>query len=376
VLSFNTSRNRRWFCRFDRQWRITPTSRFARKGPLLLFCIFLSGCRSGQSAQMPSIEFIRIPASAAGGPDKLDVIQGRVIGGSADLRIVLYAKSGKWWVQPLVREPFTKVQPDSTWINSTHLGTEYAALLVDAGFRPPATLNEVPVRGGNVAAVAVAQGSDPGSAVSKTLQFSGYEWRIRNAPSGRGGKNYFDASNAWTDPGGALHLRIAKLSGEWTCAEVTLTRSLGYGTYSLRVHDTSRLEPAAVFSMFTYDYSEGEPNNREMDIEVTRWGDPGSKNAQYVIQPFYLAENTFRFALPTGVVTHSFHWEPGRVTFRTLRGPDAGSKLPSVAEHQFTSGVPSHGLESVRMDLYISHGAKTPVQVGDEVVIEKFEYLP
>jgi hypothetical protein len=306
----------------------------------------------------------------------LDVIQGRVTGTGADLRIVLYAKNGKWWIQPLIREPYTKIQPDSTWINSTHLGTEYAALLVDAGFHPATTLNEMPVRGGNVAAVAVVKGLEPASAVSKTLQFSGYEWRIRDAPSGRGGKNYFDASNARTDASGALHLRIARVSGEWTCAEVTLTRSLGYGTYSFRVQDTSRLEPAAVFSMFTYDYSEGEPNNREMDIEVTRWGDPGSKNAQYVIQPFYLAENTFRFVLPTGVVTHAFRWEPGRVTFRSFRGSYAAGNLPSAAEHEFTSGVPSHGLESVRMDLYISHGAQNPVQVGDEVVVEKFEYLP
>ena len=31
-------------------------------------------------------------------------------------------------VQPLTVEPFTKIQANSTWENSIHLGTEYAAL--------------------------------------------------------------------------------------------------------------------------------------------------------------------------------------------------------------------------------------------------------
>jgi hypothetical protein len=47
-----------------------------------------------------------------------------------------------------------------------------------------------------------------------------------------------------------------------------------------------------------------------------------------------------------------------------------------VAEHVFTSGVPSPGIESVRMALYVYRAAKDPLQNGAEVVIEKFKYLP
>jgi hypothetical protein len=279
-------------------------------------------------------------------------------------------------VQPLADEPLTKIQVDSKWINSTHLGTEYAAVLVEQGYRPPAQMSVLPERGASVAAVAVARGGGSGSSVSKTLFFSGYEWRIRDAPSDRGGRNSYDASNAWTDSSGALHLRIAKPSGQWTCAEVTLTRSLGYGTYSFVVQDTSHLEPPAVFSMFTWDYGGTDQNHREMDIEVSQWGDPTSKNAQYVVQPFFVPENASRFNLPSGVLTHSLRWEPGRATFRTVRGSEAGSKTRTVFEHVFTSGVPSPGIETVRMNVYVFGGAKQPLQNGVEVVIEKFEYLP
>lgn len=336
---------------------------------VLAICLLLGSCRSSGANAGPFIEFSRIPQADEGGRDKHDIIEGRVTGARPGQQIVLYARSGKWWLQPLVNQPFTNIQSNAKWFNATHLGTEYAALLVEPSYRPASTMDTLPVQGGEVAAVAIIKGQQ--SSPSPSLQFSGYEWRIRNAPSNRGGKsNIYDPGNAWTDERGALHLRIAKAAAEWTCAEISLTRSLGYGTYSFTVRDTSRLEPAAVLGLFTWDYAGADQNNREIDIEISRWGDPASKNAQYVIQPFHVPANVVRFTAPAGVLTHSFRWEPGRMSFQTLRGAQP------VAEHVFTSGVPSPGIESVRMNLYVFGNAKIPLQNGAEVVIEKFEYLP
>ena len=50
-------------------------------------------------------------------------------------------------------------QPDGTWKNTTHLGTEYAALLVDSAFRPPDTTEALPKPGGSVIAVATVKGT-------------------------------------------------------------------------------------------------------------------------------------------------------------------------------------------------------------------------
>jgi hypothetical protein len=343
---------------------------------LALLSVALSGCRalrSNRAERGPAIEFTRVPPAEEGGPDTIDIIQGRVVGAHPGQQIVLYAKNGTWWVQPLASEEFTRIGKDSTWVNSTHVGTEYAALLVEPGHRPPITMRVLPKPGGAVMAVANVKSGPP--SVSKTLSFSGYEWRVRDAPSDRGGWNIYSPNNAWTDAHGALHLRIAKVSGQWTCAEVSLTRSLGYGTYSFVVQDTSHLEPAAVFSIFTWDYGGQDQNYREVDIEVSRWGDPTTKNAQYVVQPFYVPENVDRFTAPPGVLTYSFRWEPGRVLFRTVRGFQSGTK-GLVAEHPFTSGVPSHGIETVRIDLYVHRPAKIPFQNAAEAVVERFEYLP
>ncbi len=305
------------------------------------------------------------------------MIEGHVVGAHSGQQIVLYAKSGQWWVQPLVNRPFTKIQADSKWSNSTHLGTEYAALLVEPGYRPADTMDSLPTRGGAVVAVASVKGEAPAPEVVKTVHFSGYEWKVRTAASNRGGGiTYYEPENVWKDDGGALHLRIANKSGKWTCAEVNLTRSLGYGLYRFVVRDSSRLEPAAVLSMFTWDDSGQERNHREFDVEITRWGDPLSKNAQYAVQPYYVPANVARFMAPSGILSHSFQWEPGKVYFRTVRGTNAGKGSRNIADHVFSSGVPTPGGELIHVNLYIFGGASSPLKSQNEVVIEKFEYLP
>jgi hypothetical protein len=329
----------------------------------------LTGCGSRDGHPQPTIQFLRVPQADPGGRDKQDIIEGLVAGALPGQQIVLYARSGNWWVQPIPSRPFTRIQKTPKWTNATHLGTEYAALLVNPGFVPDPEVSVLPSPGGLVAAVARVDGSATPPAPS--IRFSGYEWRVRNAISSRGGKNTpYDPKNAWTDAAGALHLRIAKASTEWSCAEVSNTRSLGYGTYSFTVRDTSNLEPAGVFGIFTWDYARADQSFGEAAIQISRWGDPTAKNAEYVVQPDYISANVARFMEPAGTLTHSLHWEPGRMSFRTTGGH-------LISEHVFTSGIPTPGIESIRMAVYVDYGhPKVPFEHGAEVVIEKFEYLP
>jgi hypothetical protein len=83
-----------------------------------------------------------------------------------------------------------------------------------------------------------------------------------------------------------------------------------------------------------------------------------------------------RFRLPAGALTNSIHWEPQRVTFSTVEGsPDVSNAHPRN-EHVFTSGVPTAGGDSVRMNLYVFGQGQIPLKNETEVVIDKFEYLP
>ena len=325
----------------------------------------------------PSIQFTTIPPAAVGGSERVALIAGRAAGIQPGQRIVIYAKSGVWWVQPITDKPYTTVAADSTWQNKIHLGDEYAALLVDHGYRPANTRDALPPLGDGVIAIATVKGTgDPTTRPPKVLAFSGYEWDVRNIPSDRGGPNDYDPDNAWTDAEGRLHLKLAKRDGRWTSAEVILRRGLGHGTYSFTVRDVSGLDPAAVLGLLTWDIESVDQNHRELDVEISHWGDAKTPNTQYVVQPYYVPANVARFTAPPGTLTHSFRWEPGQASFKTVRGAGERGTGPLVAEHVFTSGVPSSGTETFQLILYAIASEKNPMEKGAEIVVEKFEYLP
>jgi hypothetical protein len=340
-----------------------------------VFGVWLIGC--GPKEQAPSIELTQVPVADAGGPAQMDFIAGRVKRAGAGQRIVVYAHSNTWWVQPTAKDPFTQVQPDQTWKNVTHLGTDYAALLVDSRYQPVPQLTVLPSVGSGVIAVVKMPGGGhlPALPLSKAIRFSGYDWNARTAAGARGGEtNFYDPANVSVDDQGYLHLRMGLRDGNWSCAEVNLTRSLGYGSYSFAVRNNAELGPSDVIGMFTAGDEQTDATLRELDVEISRWGNPGGKNAQYVVQPYYVAQNTYRFSAPGGDLTYAFRWEPGSASFGTYRSGAAESG--TVSKHVFTSGIPSAGGETVHIGLYDFRHSRNPSRTPVEVVIEKFEYLP
>ena len=345
---------------------------------IFLSAVALVACQSDKPQETPSITFNKIPPAAQGGRERVDTISGSVSGARPGQQIVIYAHSGQWWVQPWPDHPFIPLKADSTWSTETHLGFEYAALLVEPDYHPLPTTDVAPTQGGSVALVRIVKGvGTPQLAPTGSLKFSGYDWGVRMIASVKGGtNNLYDPENAWTDASGALHMQIKKKSGMWSCAEIFLNRSLGYGTYSVTVRDTSHLEPAAAFSMFTFDESASEQHFHEMDVEVHGRGDAADKNnAQYAIQPFYSPGNLFPFAAPSGTLTHVLRWEPGHATFKTFRGRDSGAGAKLISEHEFT-GIPGPGQAKLRLIFFVVASDKHPMQKPSEVVVEKFEYLP
>jgi hypothetical protein len=344
---------------------------------LAIACIFLAGCHSRNFQPKSSIEISNVPSASVGGPERMESIEGHVIDAKPGQRIVLYAKNGIWWIQPFWSQPFTTVQTDSTWQSSTHLGTDYAALLVESGYRPQKKLAALPVLGNGVTAVITAEGMTTPAVPLKVIHFSGYDWTVRAGATDRGGKiNAYDSANAWTDEKGYLHLRMGERDGRWSCAEVDLTRSLGYGTHKFVVQDSAHLSPSAMLGMFTVDERRGDDTRVELDIELSQWGKRGSKNAQYVVQPYYIPENIARFSVPSGLFTHILRWEPDVASFKTVQGSVVGPESRSISEHTFTSGIPTPAAETVHIDLYDFFHSRSNLRESAEVVIEKFEYLP
>jgi hypothetical protein len=355
----------------------------------LLIYLLLTGCQSSSRNSSPTVAFSKVPAAYQENPYnadmterdyKIDVIEGRVAGAGSGQRIVLYAKTdGRWGLCRQSGQPFTNIEADGRWEGSVHLGLQYAALLVDPTYDPPEQIESLPIVGNGVLAREVTEGEGPAPVLPspKTLSFSGYEWTTSAGPIFHAGsRNFFDPANVWTDEKGALHLRISGSPGKWGSGELKLMRSLGYGTYRFQVRDASHLESSAVLTLITWDGVGTESNRRELDDELTRWGYPNSTNEDYVVQPYYVPANHVSFRVPPGLNTHSFRWEPGKVTFSTAAGTEDAGGGRIINQHVFTSGVPTPGGESVRIALYVFHQGHIPLKDENEVIIDKFEYLP
>jgi hypothetical protein len=340
--------------------------------------VLFTACRPSSPPE-PLIEFTVIPSADVGGPERLGDVAGRVTGARPDQRIVLFSLSGGvWYVQPFRSWPFTSIEKDSTWKNRIHLGTEYTALLVGPDYRPSATMESLPQRGGSIAAVVTVKGSGPFAMPSaRTITFSGYEWEVRQLPTDRHALAAdYDARNVTVDGEGRLHLSLTRREGRWSMGEAWLTRPLGYGTYQFEVRAMSDLDPAAAFEVWTWDGRRPDQNWAELGFDVRASNDSRQKNAQYVVQPGYVAANVFRFAAPPGRLTHSFRWQPGTVMFETVRGTAVADGSAMVAQRQFTSGVPVAGAAVIHIGIFHPRNSPIPPARDGEVVVEKFVFLP
>ena len=211
----------------------------------------------------------------------------------------------------------------------------------------------------DASASSAASASVVSAATRGTLSFSGYTWSIARS-GGRKvgpGPNYFGKKNAWVDTFGRLHLVVTKVGRHWTVGEVDNTHSLGYGTYTwVLASRLDNLDPNMVLGLFTYD-SDPAFNNREIDIEVSRWGnalDP--TNAQFVVQPYAHPGNLQRITQgPTMPSTLSFTWTATGISFSapgaspatwTYTGPDSppdGAASPDINFWLNGGHAPAHG---------------------------------
>jgi hypothetical protein len=359
---------------------------------MLLMMVPVAATLAACGRTPPRITITEIPPAALGGSIRTATIGGRVEGARPGDRIVLFAKSGVWYVQPLVTNPFTTIDARGQWRSTIHLGTEYAAMVVRDGYRPPDSAPTLPELGDRVLAMATVDGtinSVGGSSVDRPalappLQFSGYEWDVRQRRSDRGGANQYSAANARVEADGALRLKLVRHDGLWTSAGVCLIRPLGYGTYVFIVRDLADIDPAARLALFTFDEEARAAHFREMNIDLwhgdasgtSKGSGNGGGGGQFVLQPNYLPGNVFRFSVPAGRVSYTMRWEPGVVAFKSMRGNFLEQAGEEIASQTFTTGVPGPGDERVCMAFYYYRKSVREPRTDTAIAIERFQYLP
>jgi len=118
------------------------------------------GERTTQPQGQLIIRITRVPLyDALGGPTSSADIEGEVETlNPTSFRVVIYALTDRWYVQPLAAAPFTEIGQDGSWSTWTHTGTQYAALLVRPTFQPQSITPTLPSVGGDIVAITIVSG--------------------------------------------------------------------------------------------------------------------------------------------------------------------------------------------------------------------------
>ena len=364
----------------------TPMPRSTAR--LLLGAAALFALVGHASGAAKSVVFTHVPAIGQA-TDK--TLSGRVYGiDPASARIVVYIEvGGSWWPKPSSAAPLTTIAADGTWsaniapVSSDKKATQIAALAVPVGFTPPALpANGEPWLPDAVTSTALASADvvrpDP---ALHSFHWSGYDWYVRDTAGARQGPgdNLFSASpdNVFVAADGLLHLRITGSGTTWNCAEITLYRTLGLGRYTFRTATPCNpLDAYAVLGLFTWSDGTADPNYREIDIEWSRWGDPGDPtNAQFVVQPYDPAGHLKRITVPATIseLTQGFTWRATGVDFfATAAGYSTAWTYPPVSTA--TPNLPVSRDERIHFNLWLNDPSGPFDHLPVEVALRSFAF--
>ncbi len=213
-----------------------------------------------------------------------------------------------------------------------------------------------------------------------TLNFAGFEWTTRYSaePTAPGG-NTFSSSmdDIWVDEQGRLHLSVGEHA-----TEVRSRRPLGYGSYEARIlARLDRLDPQVVFGFFTFELPSEHPYHREIDIEVSRWGNPDMTNMQFSVQPSNVLENRHRFELQQNgeATTHRFTWTPERVEFVSWHGHGEYPPPPELEVARFVvegSVVPRPARARAYFNFWRYQGLPLQEASREKIIISDFRFTP
>ncbi len=222
----------------------------------------------------------------------------------------------------------------------------------------------------------------------RALSFGGRTWLVKGPGYYGPGPNLFNhtADYVWVDGSDQLHLTVQEVGSSWYSTEVVTEEALGYGDYILTtVGRLDLIDPQVVCGIFLWEYGPcwdpaylwWNPYN-EVDIEYSRWGDPGRDIGQFVAQPFDWSGNINRFDYDFAedeVISHAMRWLADRVEYRVWQG-GPNDESPANLIHSWTYNGPHIPRpEQPRMHLNLWKLSGTPT-TPQEVVFRDFVFIP
>lgn len=215
-----------------------------------------------------------------------------------------------------------------------------------------------------------------------TIQFSGYEWVVKESFGKQTGpgNNYFSGSkdNIFIDQEGKLHLTITHRNEKWYCPELRMLKNLGRGKYSFYLDPLPQpLDKDVVIGLFLYDREDTSNFHKEIDIEISKWGVDTSRNTQFVIQP--KETEAYRFQSDLNLATkQTIELGSKKITFKSFYDASGLDDIP--LEYSNLTIKPEYNYKStsekISINVWLYHTSEPYSLKEFEVVFSKFEFEP
>ena len=225
------------------------------------------------------------------------------------------------------------------------------------------------------------------------------------------GDNRF-SNNTVAVNGDTLTMSFQKVGSNWEASEVRVLlpdseMPFQYGKFSFSIKSVTVLDTTdgsivsrvlpdnLVLGLFTWDdterYDIHENWNHEVDIEISRWGDPNKSDVQFLVQPpgaphlrrFFSGTGTGSTSLNPGGHIYEFAWNPGKIDWYSTAGGGQSHTYDTKTSilngyEDFIQCLPAN--IEIRINLWNSNGATAPSGLSDrhkvEVAIDKFTFTP
>ncbi|MDA3810849.1 MAG: family 16 glycosylhydrolase [Spirochaetaceae bacterium] len=212
------------------------------------------------------------------------------------------------------------------------------------------------------------------AANSYGLEFSGYEWIIKNQTSLAGpGPNYFSADTIIPDKNQQnITLSVKQIEQKWYSSELFSTDLFSYGEFSLTFSIPLKLDSQLVFGFFLYN-ERFPPYYNEVDFEIAEWGNPVNNNCQFSIQPYQTQGNSFTFNTEENLIEYKIvvNWQKNSVRFN-LYDKEGLEKSSWIYNGE---NIPKRSRSRVHMNLWSFQG-QNPLGNGSlKVKIHNFKYI-
>ena len=196
------------------------------------------------------------------------------------------------------------------------------------------------------------------------INFSGFNWILKEGSKLPPGSNNFSAQNIFIDEQG-LHLKITNSGSHWICSEIYTEDFAKWGEYTFFIStNVEKLDKNIVAGLFIY-----QDDQHELDVEFH------NGIASYTIQPNDTKK--FKLNLQGDYSTHKIYFDKNISDFKSIHGHHENHIQNQINKWQTLKGNRLEPRKShLHINFWLKNGQPPVNNKNAELIIKNIIFKP